>query len=46
MARWDADAGCDVLCDLHEARDLLAEALRKSREGVLPSSGRISNAMR
>ena len=46
MARWDTDAGCDVLCDLHEARDLLAEALRKSRESVLPSSGRISNAMR
>ena len=45
MAGLDVDAGCDVLCDLHEARDLLADALRKCREGVLPCSGRISNAM-
>ena len=44
MAKWNTEAGCDILCDLHEARNLLAEAIRKSRENAIPCSSALCAA--
>ena len=39
------DAGCDALCQMNEAYNILWKTLPKMRENALTGSGYVSNAM-